>query len=117
VFCPHCNVENKPGAKFCRACGAAISQPSTPVPESNPIAKCSQCSRPSRSSDRFCSACGSNVVVRKVADNTNCAKCKALVSIFVGFCYACGANVQEQLKANNELFVEDEPDLLPKYEA
>lgn len=46
-YCPSCQTENRPGAKFCAACGTALTQP-----ESCPV--CNTLS----TGGRFCTSCG-----------------------------------------------------------
>ena len=46
VSCPACGSENKPGAKFCGACGTAFAR------------TCPSCGQPYDEGQRFCSECG-----------------------------------------------------------
>lgn len=46
-YCPSCQTENRPGAKFCAACGTALTQPES----------CPACNTLS-TGGRFCTSCG-----------------------------------------------------------
>ncbi|MGH2935609.1 MAG: adenylate/guanylate cyclase domain-containing protein, partial [Gaiellaceae bacterium] len=46
MTCPSCETENRPGARFCRDCGAALEQ------------ACPACGAAARHEQRFCDACG-----------------------------------------------------------
>ncbi len=46
MICPNCAVDNRPDAKFCRECGAALS------------ARCPACGAPNDPGQKFCDECG-----------------------------------------------------------
>ena len=46
MTCPHCNVENPPGGKFCSSCGSVLEK------------ACSECGALGLPDDRFCRVCG-----------------------------------------------------------
>lgn len=53
--CPHCSAANRPGARFCAACGAPLGAPPAVVPA---VRLCSHCACPNRAAARFCAGCG-----------------------------------------------------------
>jgi YD repeat-containing protein len=50
--CSRCQSQLRPGARFCGACGAAVSQ-AVPAAQS-----CPQCGKPIQAETRFCKNCG-----------------------------------------------------------
>jgi len=57
VSCPSCSGPVKPGAQFCKACGAALpAQPETAPPPTG--LTCPQCNATVKSGAKFCKACG-----------------------------------------------------------
>jgi len=46
MTCPHCNVENPTGGKFCSSCGSALET------------ACSECGTFAGPEDRYCRVCG-----------------------------------------------------------
>ena len=57
VLCPACGAENKPGTKFCRACGAAVPQPAVEAAIDASII-CPDCGAENKPGTKFCRACG-----------------------------------------------------------
>ena len=58
--CPHCGTTLRPGARFCRSCGAALPQYEQPAAGSateRDHFPCPQCGAPARVGARFCPAC------------------------------------------------------------
>src|SRR4051794_9285179 len=49
--CPACGAENRPGARFCNGCGAALA------------ATCASCGQSNPPGSRFCDACGQPLTV------------------------------------------------------
>ena len=47
--CPHCQTDNRPGARFCHQCGARLE------------AACPQCRAPLQPGSKFCDSCGARV--------------------------------------------------------
>src|SRR3954453_23259781 len=56
--CPACGSENAATRKFCRACGASLSQ------------LCQQCGTANDTGDRFCGECGTSLTASPVASDT-----------------------------------------------
>jgi Ca-activated chloride channel family protein len=58
--CPACGVPLRPGAQFCRACGApqAVGKPTAVPPQAT---TCVHCGAPLRPGARFCAKCGQGV--------------------------------------------------------
>lgn len=50
--CPSCGVENRPGARFCNGCGAALAP------------TCASCGQGNPPGSRFCDACGQALTTR-----------------------------------------------------
>lgn len=73
VKCPFCNTDNKPGAKFCSACGKDIA-----------AAKCPKCGASVNPGAKFCPECGTSLGER------TCAKCNAKLEPGAKFCPECG---------------------------
>lgn len=70
--CPQCNAQNRPTARFCRACRASL-----------PTATCPHCHAALRPTARFCAGCG-----RRVA--WDCAWCGYANRVAARFCGGCG---------------------------
>lgn len=56
--CPRCGTPNASDARFCRACGAALTVAAT-VPAEPPL-PCRACGHPNLAGARFCAQCGSD---------------------------------------------------------
>lgn len=52
-LCPKCNKENKPNAKFCKHCGAAMQKAG--------VSLCPSCGSELKSGKKFCSKCGAKI--------------------------------------------------------
>ncbi len=84
--CPNCGAALRAGARFCRACGQAISA----VPQ--PAAACAHCGAPIRDGARFCRSCGQPVMAAAAAA-PKCPHCSAPLQPGVQFCANCGQRV------------------------
>ena len=51
MLCPHCQVENPVGAKFCNACGGSLGRP------------CDACRHANPPTGRFCNHCGATLAM------------------------------------------------------
>jgi class 3 adenylate cyclase/tetratricopeptide (TPR) repeat protein len=51
MLCPTCKTENKPGGRFCTACGSRL------------VLRCGSCGFANTPGDRFCGGCGNALVV------------------------------------------------------
>ncbi|NOT55002.1 MAG: zinc-ribbon domain-containing protein, partial [Deltaproteobacteria bacterium] len=56
MICPQCHTENKPGRKFCAACGQTLPH------------LCSQCGFLNDPGDRFCGGCGAVLTSQSPSD-------------------------------------------------
>lgn len=72
MICPQCGAQNRPAARFCRACRAALS-----------AATCPHCHAALRPTARFCAGCG-----RRVA--WDCARCGYGNRVLARYCAGCG---------------------------
>jgi membrane protease subunit (stomatin/prohibitin family) len=77
VMCKGCGQPNPPGAKFCNACGQAMTLPGI---------ACPACKAINAEGARFCNACGAPMVPAEVI----CASCKAKNPAGAKFCGVCG---------------------------
>lgn len=59
--CHKCNIENSPGAKFCRGCGSKCDV--LPPSFSNNMVVCAQCAHANKKGKKFCETCGSSLAV------------------------------------------------------
>ena len=83
--CPNCGSVLRAGARFCRACGQAIS--AAPQPE----AACAHCGAPLRAGARFCRACGQPVTTASAL--STCSNCSAPLKPHTQYCANCGQRV------------------------
>ena len=80
IICPNCQTENRPGTKFCRACGNALpadigatqldvdpraTQLATPAP-----GHCPNCYSPVQPAAQFCPTCGHALQAARIGDTT-----------------------------------------------
>jgi len=116
LACPECQTENREGAKFCRSCGANLgAKESAPVAHAARV--CAKCSRPARFGDIHCVGCGEKLSEGGKQASVVCTQCRTVVSAKLNFCSLCGNDIQAQIRLLSELFVDDNPELTPKYEA
>ena len=83
--CPNCGSVLRAGARFCRACGQAISA------ADQSAAACAHCGAPMRAGAKFCRACGQAAMA--VPTTPTCAHCSAPLQPGVQFCANCGQRV------------------------
>src|SRR4051794_35937863 len=58
MACLACGLENRPEARFCNGCGAALA------------VRCASCGQVNPPGSRFCDACGHGLVASPTADRT-----------------------------------------------
>ncbi len=80
VQCSECGTENRPGAKFCYNCGAAIQQAGS---------KCPNCGSDTPAGAKFCPDCGN-----KMEAAPKCPNCEAELSPGAKFCPNCGNKME-----------------------
>ncbi|MGQ9522083.1 MAG: zinc ribbon domain-containing protein, partial [Anaerolineae bacterium] len=56
--CPKCGFENRPEARFCKACGQPLEAPA-PAPSSD--VRCPACGALNKPTARFCVHCGASL--------------------------------------------------------
>jgi hypothetical protein len=67
--CPACQIENRIGARFCKRCGAPLTDaPATIATAHDTPAECPACGHPCTPGSRFCSQCGVAVQAGTVPD-------------------------------------------------
>lgn len=75
---------------------------------------CASCQTENRLSAKFCRKCGQPQVKQ-------CPKCQMQLPDKANYCYLCGyavgAHVSGKGQIGSVIFSEDDPDLLPKFEA
>jgi ribosomal protein L40E len=117
--CPHCNADNRDNANFCRECGSRRSSREGEMEGEALLCPC--CARRVRHSDRFCMACGEKLSPKIVRDTKVCLGCKAVLPPQAVFCFSCGeyvaksSNRQVELSMT-EVFGDDNPEFIPRYE-
>lgn len=70
VHCEHCSTDNRPGARFCKQCGASLAAP----------AACPACQTPALPTARFCATCGERLVGARPAGDDASAPSPAIAS-------------------------------------
>lgn len=117
--CPGCSTENRENAKFCRKCG--IRRQQTNIVEAEDSSSCPSCGRVVRSSDLYSMCCGERLKGKEMPSSKPCVFCQVLLPAAATFCVNCGGYVaikpDQKLRSAAGLFDDDNPDLMPRYEA
>lgn len=132
-ICPICNAENRENARFCRRCGRSRlilekeqHEAASPTFSAAPIEKareltCLRCGSPVRITDSYCSYCGDPQPYRILPNMKVCRDCGTQMPEMANFCFACGTDVgshsTKQVPVPIALFEEDDPEIMPSFEA
>lgn len=118
--CPSCATENRENANFCRQCGERRTSQHAHNEDSSGE-RCPCCSRRVRHADKYCMSCGEKLKSKASPPTKLCLSCKFVLPEKATFCTACGEYVAEKssrkVQIPPELFGDENPDLMPRYEA
>ncbi|MBY0358116.1 MAG: zinc ribbon domain-containing protein [Candidatus Obscuribacterales bacterium] len=118
--CFHCSAENRETARFCRLCGKKrlVVVEDTRAEHGH---NCSACQQKVRASDNYCLYCGHQLAATAVAHSKVCLFCQCELPEKAAFCAKCGQKTSgssyEKAHIAAGLFHDDNPELMPRYEA
>ncbi|MBY0547948.1 MAG: zinc ribbon domain-containing protein [Candidatus Obscuribacterales bacterium] len=119
-ICPACAAENRENANFCRECGAQRQDKLEPLLDAAAV-HCPCCTRRVRHADKFCMACGEKLSTKTTRDTKVCLACKTILPTRASFCFTCGEYVasssNKKIDLPTEVFGDDNPEFVPRYEA
>ena len=82
---------------------------------------CQHCESPIRITDKFCIWCGEPRADQSMVGTVECPSCRVLITSKANFCYTCGQALgvyrRGEVRPLRELFVEEDPELFPTFEA